>query len=114
MEFGQIDVQLETSQLSSFLGSSRIGHLIQALHIFHYLQHDDSSWMPMDPTKLDIEYKGPQKGSPQKHCEVMKYIYCDAHEEIVDNVPEPRGKSVQTNGENHRIMLQTLNDRCPI
>ena len=43
IELGRIDLQLETSQLTSFLASPRIGHLMQALHIFHYLQNHDSS-----------------------------------------------------------------------
>ena len=97
IELGRVDVLLETSQLSSYLASPRVGHLMQALHIFHYLSRHDSSWMPMDPNKLDIEFKGPQEASPEVRRTVMRKIYQDACEEIPDNQPTPRGKSVQVN-----------------
>ena len=97
IELVRIDVLLETTQLSSYLLSPRMGHLMQAIHIFHYLEMHDSSWMPMDPNKLDIEYKGPQKNSAIARQIVMKRLYPDAAEEFPDNMPESRGKSVQIN-----------------
>ena len=51
----------------------------------------DSSWMPMDLNKLDIEYKGPQDNSPVARCTVMKRLYLDTKEEFPDNMPESRG-----------------------
>ena len=97
IELGRVDIQLESSQLSSYLASPRVGHLHQAFHIFHYLRNHDSSWMPMDPRKLDINYVGPQDSSPTARREVMKKIYYDAEDEVPDNAPEARGKSVQLN-----------------
>ena len=97
IELGRIDVLLEATQLSSYLASPRIGHLMQALHIFHYLDMHNSSWMPMDPNKIDVEYKGSQDNSPDARRAVMKRLYPDAKEEIPDNMPEARGKSIQIN-----------------
>ena len=97
IELGRVDIQLETSQLSSYLVSPRVGHLNQVFHVFHYLRHHDSSWLPLDPKKIDVNYVGPEEGSPEARREVMKKIYCDAIDEIPDNVPPPRGKSVQVN-----------------
>ena len=97
IELGRIDVLLETSQLSTYLAAPRIGHLHQAIHIFHYLQRHNSSWLPMDPKKLILEYKGPSDNSPSVRREKMRNIYRDACEDIPDNAPLPRGTSVQTN-----------------
>ena len=97
IELGRVDIQLETSQLSSYLASPRVGHLNQVFHVFHYLRHHDSSWLPLDPKKIDVNYVGPEEGSPEARQEVMKKIYCDAIDEIPDNAPPPRGKSVQVN-----------------
>ena len=97
IELGQIDLLLETSQLSIYSASPRIGHLHQALHIFHYMDRHNTSWIPMDPQKLDLEYKGPDSLSPDAKRKKMRSIYRDAVDEIPKNAPEPRGKSVQVN-----------------
>ena len=97
IELGRVDIQLETTKLSSFLAGPRIGHLHQALHIFKYLENHDNSWIPLDPTKLDIKFTGPPEEAPERRRESMKKIYQDAVEEVPLNAPEPRGKSVQTN-----------------
>ena len=97
IELGRIDILLETSQLPSYLSSPRIGHLMQALHVFHYLLKHDSSWMPMEHTPLDIEYTGPQDASLEIRRKVMRRIYHDEREEIPENVPDIRGKEVQLN-----------------
>ena len=97
IELGRIDVLLVTTQLSSYLASPHIGHLMQAIHIFHCLEMHDSSWMPMDPHKLDIDYKDPQENSPIARRAVMKRLQPDAKEEFPEDMPESRGKSVQIN-----------------
>ena len=97
IELGRVDIQLETTKLSSFLAGPQIGHLYQALHIFKYLENHDNSWIPLDPTKLDIKFTGPPEEAPERCRESMKKIYQDAVEEVPLNAPEPRGKSVQTN-----------------
>ena len=88
---------MEQIKLSSYLVSPRIGNLMQVLHTLHYLLKNDSSWMPMDYTPLDIEYTGPQDASPKARRKVMRRMHRDAREEIPDNVPEFRGNKVQLN-----------------
>ena len=97
IELGRVDVQLEVTQLSSFLACPRVGHLHQAFHIFKYLKAKDNSWIPLDPQKLDIKFTGPSEESPVLRREMMKRIYQDAQEDIPKNAPEPRGKSAQVN-----------------
>ena len=97
VELGRVDVQLEVTQLSSFLTSPRIGHLHQAFHIFKYLEGKPNSWIPLDPEKLDIKFGGPAEEMPELRREMMKRIYQDAKEDVPSNSPEPRGKSVQVN-----------------
>ena len=95
VELGRIDILLEVSQMSSYMANPRIGHLHQVIHIFHYLKHHMSSWLPMDPMKLDINWSGLDEERPSKRRKIMKTIYRDAIEEIAINSPEPLGNSVQ-------------------
>ena len=97
IELGRIDVLLETSQLSLYSASPRIGHLHQALHIFHYLSKHNTSWIPMDPQRLDLEYKGPHDLAPNEKRRKMRSIYRDAIDEVPCNAPEPRGAAAQLN-----------------
>ena len=97
IELGRKYILLETSQLSNYLASPRIGHLMQALHVFHYLLKHDSSWIPMDHIPLNIEYTGPQDVSPEARRKVMRRIYRDVRKKIANNVPKIRGKEVLLN-----------------
>lgn len=96
LELGRIDILLKTSLMLSFMASPRIGQLHQLVHIFHYLKNHDSSWLLMDPMKLDINWDGPESKRPSERRRIMKTLYRDSEEEIPSNMPEPRGKSVQT------------------
>ena len=51
----------------------------------------------MDPQKLDIEWTGPAELSPDNRRKAMREIYREAKEEVPDNMPKPRGCSVQIN-----------------
>lgn len=97
IELGRVDVQLEVTQLSSFLACPRIGHLHQTFHIFKYLDGKNNSWIPLDPERLTIKFNVPSNESPELRREMMKKIYQDAAEETPVNAPEPRGKCVQIN-----------------
>ena len=97
IELGRVDIQLETTKLSSFLAGPRSGHLYQALHIFEYLKNHCNSWIPLDPNELDVKFNGPPEEAPDLRRESMKKIYQDAVEDLPSNAPEPRGKAVQTN-----------------
>ena len=65
VEFGRININLKYFQLSSFLTTPRTWHFNQALDTFRYLQNYDISWLPMNSTKLILQYKGPEKFSPE-------------------------------------------------
>ena len=47
--------------------------------------------------KLDVECKGPEDHSPEVKRKVMNIIYRDTMDEILDNIPETRGKIEQVN-----------------
>ena len=55
-----------------------------------------SSWLPMDPEKIDINWHGANNKQPPERQKITKTLYRDAEEEIPFDVLEPLGKSVQT------------------
>ena len=97
-ELGRIDILHEVSLLSQYLASPRIGHIKQALNIFHYLDYHDRSWMVFNPTKFDVQWS-PKKGepSPQERAKAMRDIYYDAEDILPHNMPQPLGNSVNIN-----------------
>ena len=97
-ELGRIDILHETSILSQYLAAPRMGHLTQAIHIFHYLDRHNRTWMMMDPSRFDVEWH-PEKNecSPQERAIQMKEIYVDAEESIPHNIPEARGNEIDIN-----------------
>ena len=97
VELGRLDILLETSLMSSYLACPRIGHLEQALHIFHYLERHDNSWLAMDPQSIEVSWNGAPDQSPEIRRKMMQTIYRDATEDIPPNAPEPLGKPVQIN-----------------
>ena len=92
-----MDVLLETTLLASFLISPRIGHLMQLANVVAYLKKHQRSSIIMDPAKLDLLWKGNESDHPERKREIMKTIYRDAVDDIPDNAPPARGKSVQIN-----------------
>ena len=97
IELGRMDVLLETTLLASFLMSPRIGHLMQLANVVAYLKKHQRSSIIMDPAKLDLLWKGNESDHPERKREIMKTIYRDAVDDIPDNAPPARGKSVQIN-----------------
>lgn len=97
-ELGRVDILHETSILSQYLAQPRIGHLRQAVHIFQYLDTHDRSWMVMDPTKFDIDWKPEaDEESPEVRARAMKLQYPDAEELVPHNAPVPLGEEVDIN-----------------
>lgn len=97
-ELGRIDILTETSELSSYLAAPRQGHLEQALHIFHYLEHHQRSGIVLDPAYYQLDLSGEDPAdSTERRAEVMKELYPDAEEDIPPDAPKPLGKSVQVN-----------------
>lgn len=97
-EIGRIDILTEVSMLSSYSAAPRRGHLHQLLHVFHYLEHHDRSWLVMDHEYANIDISGNDVSeSPIENAKVMRELYPDAVEDIPANMPEPLGRSVETN-----------------
>ena len=82
VELGRVDIQLELTKLSSFLASPHIGHLNQTFHVFKYLRNHDNSWIPLDPGKLDVSWRGRDEQSPEARKNMMKKIYQDVEQKI--------------------------------
>ena len=54
VELGRIDTAFEVSVLSQHMTHPRTGHLVQALHIFKYLDVHKENMLSFDPTYLDL------------------------------------------------------------
>ena len=61
-ELGRLDIIHEVSLLSQYLSQPRIGHLQQSLNIVYYLKHHNRSYMLMDPTRFDVDWKPKSEG----------------------------------------------------
>ena len=55
VELDRIDIAYKVSVLSCFLSQPRTGHLVQALHIFKYLDLHKSNELAFDPAYHDVE-----------------------------------------------------------
>ena len=95
-EIGRIDILTETSLLSTYLASPRVGHLHQAIHVFKYLKDHKRSKCVFDPTYVDINDDHlPLEQRASFRAKYMKELYPDAVEELPPNAPKPRGRFVQ-------------------
>ena len=97
MELGRINIASEVSVLSQHMAHPRTGHLVQALHIFKYLDVHKENMINFDPTYLDLPELLDLNENAKCRIEAMKRFYPDAKESIPDNAPSPRGKAVQIN-----------------
>jgi hypothetical protein len=93
VELGRIDIAYEVSVLSSYLVLPRTGHLLQALHIFKYLEIHNSHSLCFGTAYHYVASDDEIKNMIQ----AMRNIYADAVEDIPQNAPEPRGLPVQIN-----------------
>ena len=98
-ELGRMDILHETSILSQYLSQPRMGHLQQCLNIFYYLKFNDRSYIMLDPTRFDINWKPNKIGdiSPAERAEAMRELYPDAEEINPHNMPEARGEEIDIN-----------------
>ena len=96
VELGRIDIAYEVSCLSRYLASPRTGHLVQALHIFKYLDIHSQNTLVFNPHKLHITNHADDTFD-SKMQNMRRRVYPDASEEIPPNAPPPRGKSIQIN-----------------
>jgi hypothetical protein len=97
VELGRIDIHYETAVLSQYLAQPRIGHLLQVIHTFKYLDIHSDNFLAFDPTELELEQPVDGTQSNASKAKVMRDLYPDAVEEIPPNAPEPRGQEVQIN-----------------
>jgi hypothetical protein len=93
VELGRIDIAFEVASLSKFLVAPRAGHLVQALHVFKYLEIHKKNDLAFDPLYHNIE----SDQNIQEKVKVMRDLYVDAEEDLPPNAPEPRGNPVQMN-----------------
>ena len=93
VELGRIDIAFEVSLLSRFLVQPRTGHLLQAIHIFKYLDIHSKNELAFDPAIHEVD-DPTQTDLKIKH---MKAMYPDAEEDLPPNDPLPRGNGIQVN-----------------
>ena len=95
-ELGRLDILLETSLLSQYMVSPRIGHVRQAINMFSYLKQHDRSWLVFDPEKFDIEWVPMgSEPSPKERAEILGKMYPDAMDKDPPGMPRPLGVSIQ-------------------
>ena len=97
VELGRVDIGFEVSVPSQHMAFSRVGHLMQALHIFKYLDIHKENVLNFDPTHLDLPEPLNPAENPTAKIKAMKQFYPDAEEAIPDNAPTPWGRAIQIN-----------------
>ena len=85
-ELGRLDILTEVSMLAAYSAAPRAGHLAAVLHLFAYLKLHKRSKLVFDFSKADHD----------PHPVYDWSDFYNAKELIPDDLPEPRGKSVQT------------------
>ena len=93
VELGRIDIGYEVSVLSRYLAQPRTGHLVQALHMFKYLEIHNQNELALDPAYHDVV--DPQ--FVEEKIKRMKQMYPDAQEDFPPNAPAPRGNVIELN-----------------
>ena len=89
IEIGRIDISIEVSYLSRYLAQPRVGHMIQAMHIFSFLKTTQSMDLCYDPTKLNIkEATIIHDETAAGRASVMKAMYPDATDLLPPNAPK--------------------------
>lgn len=91
VELGRIYIGYEVLALSRYLVMPRTGHLLQAIHMFKYLDiHKDNelAFRPYQPVILI------DQDEVTKQVTYMKKAYPDAIEDLPPNAPRPRGKQL--------------------
>jgi len=87
VELGRLDIYLETSLLSQYMASPRVGHLEVAYHMFAYLKTHPRQRIAMDDADPNID---------ERRFKVVDWtdFYGDVVEELPPRMPEPRGNAV--------------------
>jgi hypothetical protein len=93
VELGRIDIGYEVSVLSRYLVQPRTGHLLQAIHVFKYLDIHSKNELAFDPAMHEID----DPNETERKMKNMREMYPDAQEDMPPNAPEPRGNPIQVN-----------------
>ena len=94
VKLGRIDIGFEVSVMSQHMAHPQVGHLIQVLHTFKYLDTHKENMLNLDPTYLDLPEPINPKDNPHRKIGTMKKFHPDAKEAVPDNAPVPRGKAI--------------------
>ena len=97
VELGRINIAFKVSVLSQHMAHPRTGHLVQALHIFKYLDVHKENMLNFDPTYLELPESLNLNENAKYKIEAMKQFYPDVKKSIPNNAPPPRGKAIQIN-----------------
>ena len=87
IELGRVDILLETSLLSKYVASPRMGHLEQAYHIIGYLKQNNKLRLMFDSSQPPISDKLFKRHD-------WYDFYGNISEAIPSDMPEPRGNDV--------------------
>ena len=87
VELGRIDVCTEVSMLAAFSANPREGHLAAVLHLYGYLKKNTKCRLVFDPSPMDHD--------PEPESDWSDF-YPDYKELKPTDMPEPRGKAIQT------------------
>ena len=85
-----IDIAFEVSTLSRYLSFPRTGPLVQALHLFKYMQIHYVNDLAFYPCYQHVT----SDQNIQSKVQALKDLYVDDGGEIPPNVLNPRGKPV--------------------
>ena len=86
VELGRVDIDVEVSQISSFLEMPCKVHMVSALHTTSYLIIRHNYCLVLDPSYTDINL------SEFKSDENWTAFYGEAKESKPHNAPKPLGK----------------------
>ena len=92
IEIGRVDIYLEVSIISAFQASPRCGHLEQLRHVFAFLKKNPKLTLYFDPNEPSLDPNMFTGNEPHDFCE----FYCDAEEQLPNNMTKPRGRGVTT------------------
>jgi len=87
VELGRLDINYETSIMSSHVMLPRTGHLLKVIQIFRYLKHHQNARLVFDPTYPTIDYSAFPRHDWQN-------FYEASEEEMPYNMPLPLGKEM--------------------
>jgi hypothetical protein len=86
VELGRIDIAVEASMLASYTAAPRLGHLEALLSIYTYMNQHSRSKLVLDASCVPI---------PEGEKQQWTSFYPDAKEALADDMPQPRGRSMQ-------------------